>query len=140
MSETVPNSSAVTNNREAHNDIEAKYPASYQNSPAPIYASPTIANPGPLGLSSFALTTFVLSLHNAGAGVPANGPSNVVVGLGFFYGGLVQVNTMIQNWDRTAMIDMLYHSYLQVCGNSRPVIPLVQLPFHLMVVSGYHLP
>ncbi|KAG2228508.1 hypothetical protein INT48_002647, partial [Thamnidium elegans] len=53
--------------------------------------APTIANPGPLGLSSFALTTFVLSLHNAGAGVAADGPSNVVVGLAFFYGGIVQL-------------------------------------------------
>lgn len=71
-------------------DVEAKYPTP-SFSAVPVYTTPTIANPGPLGLSSFALTTFVLSLHNAGAGVPADGPSNVVVGLAFFYGGLVQV-------------------------------------------------
>lgn len=76
----------------AMHDVESKYePTHYQN-PPPVMAAPTIANPGPLGLSSFALTTFVLSLHNAGAGLSASGPSNVVVGLGFFYGGLVQVS------------------------------------------------
>ncbi|KAI8084268.1 GPR1/FUN34/yaaH family-domain-containing protein [Gilbertella persicaria] len=71
-------------------DIEAKYHAPAYP-PVPIYAAPTIANPGPLGLSSFALTTFVLSLHNAGAGVPASGPNEVVVGLALFYGGVVQI-------------------------------------------------
>lgn len=63
---------------------------------APSAAAPAqrvIANPGPLGLSAFALTTFVLSLINAGAGVDPSGPSQVVVGLAIFYGGLVQVNT-----------------------------------------------
>ncbi|KAI7904989.1 GPR1/FUN34/yaaH family-domain-containing protein [Cokeromyces recurvatus] len=84
----------MTESTHTNHDVEAKYPShtiasSYP--PIPIYAAPTIANPGPLGLSSFALTTFVLSLHNAGAGVPANGPSNVVVGLALFYGGLVQL-------------------------------------------------
>ncbi|KAH3900462.1 probable Ammonia transport outward protein 2 [Saccharomycodes ludwigii] len=47
------------------------------------------ANPAPLGLSAFALTTFVLSMCNARAmGITI---SNVVVGLAIFYGGLVQI-------------------------------------------------
>ncbi|KAG1453728.1 hypothetical protein G6F56_007498 [Rhizopus delemar] len=74
------------NDTPPRNDLEK-----YQPQPVPIYAGPTIANPGPLGLSSFALTTFVLSLHNAGAGLPADGPNNVVIGLAFFYGGVVQI-------------------------------------------------
>ncbi|ANZ75127.1 BA75_02508T0 [Komagataella pastoris] len=46
-------------------------------------------NPAPLGLSAFALTTFVLSLINAQAmGVTQ---TNVVVGLALFYGGLIQL-------------------------------------------------
>ncbi|KAJ1962501.1 hypothetical protein GGI12_002613 [Dipsacomyces acuminosporus] len=49
------------------------------------------ANPGPLGLSAFALTTFVLSLHNGAIGVPAGTPPNVVTGLAFFYGGICQL-------------------------------------------------
>ncbi|KAI8374125.1 GPR1/FUN34/yaaH family-domain-containing protein [Radiomyces spectabilis] len=78
---------------ERHLDVESKhYPvATTASTPQSLFAAPTIANPGPLGLSAFALTTFVLSLHNAGAGVPAAGPSNVVVGLAFFYGGVVQL-------------------------------------------------
>ncbi|KAI8605850.1 GPR1/FUN34/yaaH family-domain-containing protein, partial [Dissophora ornata] len=52
---------------------------------------PVIINPGPLGLSAFALTTFVLSLFNVGAGVPSGGPVEVVTGLAVFYGGLSQI-------------------------------------------------
>jgi len=49
-----------------------------------------IANPGPLGLAGFALTTFVLSLVNAGV---LSGGSDilVVVGLAVFYGGTAQL-------------------------------------------------
>lgn len=47
------------------------------------------ANPAPLGLCAFALTTFVLSLINLGTrGVKAN---NLVLALAFGYGGLVQL-------------------------------------------------
>ena len=48
-----------------------------------------IANPAPLGLSAFALTTFVLGLINMGTrGLSA---PNLVVGIAFGYGGLVQL-------------------------------------------------
>ncbi|KAJ2275717.1 hypothetical protein GGH19_000230 [Coemansia sp. RSA 1807] len=50
-----------------------------------------LANPGPLGLSSFALTTFVLSLHNGAIGQPFGTPTSIVLGLAFFYGGLCQL-------------------------------------------------
>ncbi len=46
---------------------------------------PTIANPAALGLGGFALTTFVLSTHNAGLA-----PNLTWLGLAFFYGGLAQ--------------------------------------------------
>ena len=48
-----------------------------------------IANPAPLGLSAFALTTFVLSLINMGTRNIAQ-PS-IVVAAAFGYGGLVQL-------------------------------------------------
>ena len=52
-------------------------------------SSHSFANPAPLGLSGFGLTTFVLSMFNAHAqGVET---PNVVVGLAIFYGGLVQL-------------------------------------------------
>lgn len=46
---------------------------------------PSIADPAPLGLGGFALTTFVLSAHNAGWA-----PDVIWVGLALFYGGLAQ--------------------------------------------------
>jgi succinate-acetate transporter protein len=50
---------------------------------------PKVADPGPLGLAAFALTTFVLSFFNAGL-APASGKP-VVFGLAFAYGGLAQL-------------------------------------------------
>ncbi len=51
--------------------------------------SPGVANPGPLGLSAFALTTFVLSAVNAG--LLSATDTKIVVGLALFYGGLAQL-------------------------------------------------
>ena len=50
---------------------------------------PKVADPGPLGLAAFALTTFVLSFFNAGL-APASGEP-IVFGLAFAYGGLAQI-------------------------------------------------
>ncbi len=52
------------------------------------------ANPAPLGLSSFALTTLVLSLFNAHI---ITAGSDVVVGLAAFYGGLAQIVAVYTN-------------------------------------------
>ena len=56
--------------------------------PAPSFAA-SIADPGPLGLGAFAMTTFVLSSVNAGW-LPKS-VEGVVLGLALFYGGIVQV-------------------------------------------------
>jgi len=62
-------------------------------------AAPAVANPAPLGLSAFALTTFVLSCSNAGFIFPAVGAGgDVVIGLALFYGGLVQLVAGIQEF------------------------------------------
>jgi succinate-acetate transporter protein len=50
-------------------------------------ASATAINPAPLGLSAFALTTFVLSAANAQLFTGAE----IVIGLALFYGGLAQL-------------------------------------------------
>jgi succinate-acetate transporter protein len=50
--------------------------------------APAQANPAPLGLSAFALTTFVLSVFNTGL---ISGTSAAVIGLALFYGGLGQL-------------------------------------------------
>src|SRR4051812_14876647 len=48
-----------------------------------------IADPGPLGLAAFALTTFVLSMFNAD--LVGKGGEPVVLGLAVAYGGLAQL-------------------------------------------------
>ena len=57
----------------------------------PTLTSPagSIADPGPLGLAAFALTTFLLSVANAGALNP--GVKSIVLSTALFYGGAVQV-------------------------------------------------
>src|SRR5229473_7795562 len=57
-------------------------------------AAATTANPAPLGLSAFALTTFVLSSANAGL---FKGGA-IVLGLALFYGGIVQVLAGLQEF------------------------------------------
>jgi len=55
-------------------------------------SSSPVANPAPLGLAGFGLTTLLLSCINAGL-LPGDGPSliAVVVPLAFAYGGLAQI-------------------------------------------------
>jgi len=75
----------------ATNDSSVQYPAFGGQFQPGLYRGPStkIANPAPLGLSAFALTTFVLSLINMNArGV--NEP-NIVVAAAFAYGGIVQL-------------------------------------------------
>jgi succinate-acetate transporter protein len=57
---------------------------------APTERGWKVADPGPLGLAAFALTTFVLSMYNAGV---MNNPKGepIVFGLALAYGGLAQL-------------------------------------------------
>ena len=45
------------------------------------------ANPAPLGLMGFGMTTFLLNIHNAGF-YPVG---SMIVSMGMFYGGLAQI-------------------------------------------------
>ena len=45
------------------------------------------ANPAPLGLMGFGMTTFLLNIHNAGF-YPVD---SMILAMGFFYGGLAQI-------------------------------------------------
>ena len=56
--------------------------------PAPAPPTP-LANAGPLGLSAFAITTFLLSMVNAG--LIAEGAEPIVFGMALMVGGLAQV-------------------------------------------------
>ena len=49
--------------------------------------SETLANPAPLGLMGFGMTTVLLNLHNAGA----YGLDSMILAMGIAYGGLAQV-------------------------------------------------
>ena len=70
---------------------DAAFGGEFQPGTFKSVAERKIANPAPLGLSAFALTTFVLSLINVGTrGIDTVGP-NVVVASAFGYGGLVQL-------------------------------------------------
>lgn len=53
----------------------------------PVPAKDGIANPAPLGLCAFGMTTVLLNLHNAGF-FPLN---SMILAMGIFYGGLAQV-------------------------------------------------
>jgi succinate-acetate transporter protein len=55
----------------------------------PVAATPAIANPAPLGLGAFALTTFVLSMFNTG--LVSSGGEPIVYALALAYGGLAQL-------------------------------------------------
>jgi uncharacterized protein len=55
----------------------------------PTVSAMTVADPAPLGLAAFALTTFVLSFFNAK--IVAAGGEPVVLGLALAYGGLAQI-------------------------------------------------
>ena len=59
--------------------------------PAPPAPAPSgIADPAPLGLAGFAMTTFVLSFVNANI-IKESGAVNVVLALALFYGGTAQL-------------------------------------------------
>jgi len=47
-----------------------------------------LANPAPLGLMAFGMTTVLLNLYNAGI---LGGSLGMIMGMGIFYGGLAQV-------------------------------------------------
>jgi Predicted membrane protein len=61
--------------------------SSTQETSTPRFAA-TVADPAALGLAGFAMTTFVLSLANAGI---IAGAGAAVLGLALFYGGLAQL-------------------------------------------------
>jgi len=56
----------------------------------------TTANPAPLGLAAFGLTTMLLNLHNAGL----FGLDSTILAMGIFYGGLAQVIVGIMEWKK----------------------------------------
>jgi hypothetical protein len=56
----------------------------------------TTANPAPLGLMGFGMTTVLLNLHNAGFFELGS----MILAMGIFYGGLAQVIAGIMEWKK----------------------------------------
>lgn len=56
----------------------------------------TTANPAPLGLLAFGMTTVLLNLHNAGF----YEMNSMILAMGIFYGGIAQVIAGIMEWKK----------------------------------------
>lgn len=68
-----------------------------QNTPQTrVLVSDTTANPAPLGLLGFGMTTVLLNLHNAGF----YGLNSMILGMGIFVGGIAQVLAGWQEWKK----------------------------------------
>lgn len=63
---------------------------------ASVQLKDNTANPAPLGLLAFGITTVLLNLHNAGL-FPLD---TMILAMGIFYGGLAQVIAGIMEWKK----------------------------------------
>ncbi|ABC80499.1 acetate uptake transporter [Anaeromyxobacter dehalogenans] len=63
----------------------------------------TTANPAPLGLMGFGLTTVLLNLHNAGI----IGIGSMILAMGLFYGGLAQIIAGVMEWKKKNTFGMV---------------------------------
>jgi hypothetical protein len=63
---------------------------------APLQIRDTTANPAPLGLLAFGMTTVLLNIHNAGG----YGMNSMILGMGLFYGGAAQVIAGVLEWKK----------------------------------------
>lgn len=61
-----------------------------------IFIMDGTANPGPLGLLGFGMTTVLLNLHNAGYFALGS----MILAMGIFYGGLAQIIAGIMEWKK----------------------------------------
>jgi len=63
---------------------------------SPDRVKDTTANPAPLGLWAFGMTTVLLNLHNAGF----FGLNTMILAMGIFYGGLCQLIVGVLEWKK----------------------------------------
>ena len=68
-----------------------------------LFLNDNTANPAPLGLCAFGMTTLLLSLHNAG--LTALG--SPILAMALFYGGAAQVIAGIMEWKKNNMFGMV---------------------------------
>ncbi len=63
----------------------------------------TTANPAPLGLFGFGMTTVLLNLHNAGI----IGIGSMILAMGIFYGGVAQIIAGLMEWKKKNTFGMV---------------------------------
>ncbi|MDD1689910.1 MAG: acetate uptake transporter [Methanoregula sp.] len=68
-----------------------------------IFLNDNTANPAPLGLCAFGMTTLLLSLHNAGF----TGLSSPIIAMAILYGGIAQVCVGFMEWKKKNSFGML---------------------------------
>jgi succinate-acetate transporter protein len=68
-----------------------------------LFLMDNTANPAPLGLCAFGMTTILLSLHNAGV----TGLTSPIIAMAIFYGGLAQLIVGIMEWKKNNTFGML---------------------------------
>jgi uncharacterized protein len=68
-----------------------------------LFMMDNTANPAPLGLCAFGMTTILLSIHNAGM----TGLTSPIVAMAFFYGGLAQLIVGIMEWKKNNTFGMV---------------------------------
>ena len=68
-----------------------------------LFLTDNTANPAPLGLCAFGMTTLLLSLHNAGL----TGLSSTIIAMAILYGGVAQVIVGIMEWKKKNSFGML---------------------------------
>jgi len=66
------------------------------NEPGKTMIKDTSANPAPLGLMAFGVTTVLLNLHNAGF----FSLTSMILAMGIFYGGIAQVIVGVMEWKK----------------------------------------
>jgi hypothetical protein len=68
-----------------------------------LFLNDNTANPAPLGLCAFGMTTLLLSLHNAGL----TGLSSTIIAMALLYGGIAQVMVGFMEWKKKNSFGML---------------------------------
>jgi succinate-acetate transporter protein len=68
-----------------------------------LFIMDSTANPAPLGLCAFGMTTMLLSLHNAGL----TALSSTILAMALLYGGLAQVIVGIMEWKKNNSFGMI---------------------------------
>jgi succinate-acetate transporter protein len=66
------------------------------NNASAVAIKDTTANPAPLGLLGFGMTTVLLNLHNAGF----YSVNSMIMGMGIFMGGIAQIFAGLQEWKK----------------------------------------